>query len=309
MVQPDLYLLGIGEKLREAREKNGLKLSEVSTLLRIREDHLAALESEEFERLPGKAYVIGFIRSYATQLGLDAAELISRFKAVAEPDEVEQSPYNIEDEKEPIAPILKWGAAIIIILGIYLIWLFTEAPTKPMEISQSTSKDVPEEAIDEPILQAPTQDPIQAATQDATQDRASSKVSDASPVLETVPDAETPVASALPVDVKELAEDALPVADVEPVLEGLVQIRAKRRTWMRIENGEGKVLFSSIVSQGGTFTLEAGTIYFMATRDAGALEYVVNEEGSQSVGRRGQIVTKRQIDRKAILEANLAARP
>ena len=67
------------------------------------------------------------------------------------------------------------------------------------------------------------------------------------------------------------------------------------------ENGDGMVLFSSVVAEGQKFTLEPGEVYFLATRDAGALDYVINDKVSEPVGRRGQILTKRRLDRDAII--------
>ena len=323
MVQPDLYLLGIGDNLREAREKSGLKLADASAFLRIREDYLTALESEDFGRLPGKAYAIGFIRSYATYLGLDAEDLITGFKSVAEPDAAEPLPYNMAEERAPIAPFVKWGGAGLLILVVYLIWLFTGAP------SQTVSETVSETASETASASSTSSEPsgIRQPENPSPSEPAQTLASNAPITAAPLADAAQSAADAARVEVKELLDDTLaeadtsPVADTLPVADSLpvsdagadaetapaadhlVQIRAKRRTWMRIENGEGKVLFSSIVSQGGTFTLEAGTTYFLATRDAGALEYIVDAQAGQSVGRRGQIVTKRQIDRNAIVKA------
>ena len=48
--------------------------------LKIRKDHLEALEKDRLEDLPGKTYAIGFVRSYARHLGLDATQYVERFK-------------------------------------------------------------------------------------------------------------------------------------------------------------------------------------------------------------------------------------
>ena len=66
----------IGDVLREAREAIDASLDDISALLKIRSDHLQALENDDFERLPGSVYASGFIRTYATHLGLNAGELM-----------------------------------------------------------------------------------------------------------------------------------------------------------------------------------------------------------------------------------------
>ena len=60
----------IGVRLREARMRQGLDLSDCAAATRIRERYLIAIEDGRFESLPGPAYVSGFIRAYAAHLGV-----------------------------------------------------------------------------------------------------------------------------------------------------------------------------------------------------------------------------------------------
>src|SRR5476651_2755020 len=70
----------VGYDLRAARLRRGDEIASVSRALKIRKDHLEALENDRLEDLPGKTYAIGFIRSYARHLGLDAAHYVERYK-------------------------------------------------------------------------------------------------------------------------------------------------------------------------------------------------------------------------------------
>src|SRR3982750_2203516 len=70
----------VGSDLRAARLRRGDEIAQVSRALKIRKDHLEALESDRLEDLPGKTYAIGFVRSYARHLGLDSAQYVERFK-------------------------------------------------------------------------------------------------------------------------------------------------------------------------------------------------------------------------------------
>src|SRR5215469_2078399 len=77
----------IGEFLRQSRLRMGKTLSDISRASKIVAHHLNAIENNAFEALPGRAYAIGFVRSYAACLGLDAGPLIARLKAeLAGPD-------------------------------------------------------------------------------------------------------------------------------------------------------------------------------------------------------------------------------
>ena len=77
----DTPLDTVGQDLRAARLRRGDDLATVSRVLKIRKDHLEALEEDRMEALPGRTYAVGFIRSYADYLGLDAVQCVERFKA------------------------------------------------------------------------------------------------------------------------------------------------------------------------------------------------------------------------------------
>ena len=72
-----------GADLRAARERVGWTLQDIAAALRIRLQYLEALEDGRIAELPGNAYALGFLRTYASALGLDPDEIARRFKAEA----------------------------------------------------------------------------------------------------------------------------------------------------------------------------------------------------------------------------------
>lgn len=70
---------GIGATLREAREAQGRSQQDVAQALRARVGQVQALEDEEFSGFGGEVYVRGFLRSYATEVGLDAAWVMEAY--------------------------------------------------------------------------------------------------------------------------------------------------------------------------------------------------------------------------------------
>src|SRR3974390_1780461 len=72
-------MIDIGTTLRDARKRQGLELPECELQTRIRARYLSALEEERFDQLPETAYARGFLRSYATFLGVDARVLVEEF--------------------------------------------------------------------------------------------------------------------------------------------------------------------------------------------------------------------------------------
>jgi hypothetical protein len=70
----------VGEILLTARERKGVDLTRAERETKIRARHLAALESGDMSALPALVYAKGFLRNYSTYLGLDADEMLSRWR-------------------------------------------------------------------------------------------------------------------------------------------------------------------------------------------------------------------------------------
>lgn len=70
----------VGTVLREARNRRKIDLSEVEAAIRIRVRYLRAIENEEWDVLPGGVYTRGFIRTYASFLGLDGERLVEDYR-------------------------------------------------------------------------------------------------------------------------------------------------------------------------------------------------------------------------------------
>ncbi len=83
----------VGEKLRDARELRGVDLFRVERDTKIRSKFLADLEEGDYADLPGDVYTRGFLRNYATYLGLD-------------PDEIEEEWRQEAGEMKPLRPAL-----------------------------------------------------------------------------------------------------------------------------------------------------------------------------------------------------------
>jgi cytoskeletal protein RodZ len=58
-------------KFKEAREKAGYTIEEVSDILKIRKQYIINLEEGDFTNIPGKVYVKGYTKIYSDFLGLE----------------------------------------------------------------------------------------------------------------------------------------------------------------------------------------------------------------------------------------------
>lgn len=100
---------GIGPTLREARNRRKLDLAEVEAAIKIRVRYLQAIENEEWDALPGGAYTRGFIRTYASYLGLDGDRLVDDYRRVAAPLGGERVPSRVE----PVPTGMRSGRSLL----------------------------------------------------------------------------------------------------------------------------------------------------------------------------------------------------
>ncbi|HEX7245193.1 MAG TPA: helix-turn-helix domain-containing protein [Solirubrobacterales bacterium] len=74
----------IGAILRQARTRRDIELAEVEAATRIRLKYLRAIEAEDWDALPEGVYARGFIRTYASFLGLDGERLAVEYRREVE---------------------------------------------------------------------------------------------------------------------------------------------------------------------------------------------------------------------------------
>lgn len=142
----------VGEYLRRHREASGKGLDEVARVTRISRRYLEAIETSSFDQLPDETFVRGFLRNYASELGLDTEEVLNRYlkmkKAAAAPaiKEVKQNTESsffvgttVGVSKMPgwgIATLLAFAGIVIVTLGVWLIARSINSVSEPIEVTE-----------------------------------------------------------------------------------------------------------------------------------------------------------------------------
>lgn len=76
----------IGGQLAAKRGERGLSIEQVAATTRIRPEYLRLLEDDDYEGFAAPVYTRGYLRTYATYLGLDADALLAQLPASASVD-------------------------------------------------------------------------------------------------------------------------------------------------------------------------------------------------------------------------------
>ena len=74
----------LGALLTRAREKLSFSQKDIASKLNLKVEFIAALDANDFDKLPAPTYVRGYIRSYACAVNLNADSLINIYEGSAE---------------------------------------------------------------------------------------------------------------------------------------------------------------------------------------------------------------------------------
>lgn len=98
---------------------------EVEETTKIRAKYLRALENEEYNLLPGPAYVKSFLRTYADYLGLDSRRLIDLYKRQSNHLDEEPAGFGLRADRSrgPTALRNRW-MIVVLAVAILLVLLF-----------------------------------------------------------------------------------------------------------------------------------------------------------------------------------------
>jgi len=105
----------LGSCLKSARESKKLNLEEVALSLKLRTSYLEAIESGNWDDMPGEVYALGFLKQYAAYLRLDVGNSVEKLKTG---DYKLTKPLTFPDP--PIAPNRTW----VIVAALAFVVLF-----------------------------------------------------------------------------------------------------------------------------------------------------------------------------------------
>jgi cytoskeletal protein RodZ len=141
----------IGADLRQARERAGLSVHELSTRTKIRESLLEAIERDDFSRLPGGLLARGHLRACASELGLDPESVVSRYRTEypSEPPSLEVLLHNRVDERvsrktfwwHPLPAAVLLVAATVVVSVVGLERTLRTMPSEPSAVATSGRGD------------------------------------------------------------------------------------------------------------------------------------------------------------------------
>ncbi len=313
----------VGADLRAARERLGWSLPAIAAHLRIRLPYLAALEDGRIGDLPGIAYAVGFLRTYAIALGLDPQEMIRRFRAeAAEANRKTELnfPAPVPDRGIPAGALVLIGALIAV--GAYVGWyrlserphpLADAVPPLPARLAVLAEKEAlppaPEPAAPTPAAPAAAaaDTPALAALPPLPSISPSSAAAAvAIPALVAPTPAPAPASAPAPAAPAAVAQAPQAAADPPPAH---IVVHAKADSWIQVRDKSGQVLLNRVLRGGETWAVPDRPSLLLTTGNAGGTELLVDGTATAALGNDGAVRRDLPLDADAIKAGRLAPVP
>jgi len=274
---------GVGADLRLARERLGWSLPAVAAQLRIRLPYLEAIEDGRLCDLPGNAYAVGFLRTYAGAVGLDPDEISRRFRA-------EAADVNRKTELTFPAPVPERGvpAGAVVLVGVVLVvaayagWYRFSSDRGPQAdaVQPVPERLAPLDGTNTPVVQPPPP-PVPV------------------PVPLAPELANVPMPGAAPV----VAPPAVPPAADG----GRLVVRATGDAWVQVRDKAGPVVFNRTMRAGETWPVPNKPGLLLTVGNAGGTEVLLDGVPTPSLGAEGAVRRDLPLDLDQVRDGKLAA--
>ena len=287
----------LGAKIQKARRNSGKELVAISGEICVSKSYLTAIEAGDFEALPAMPFSMGFIRSFANEVGLSAEGTAKEFKAIVQPVELETETVNqVSDDVMTVAsspaqnksvrrgPI--YGGLAVVLSAMSAVWMifvggghqaaFVKAtPPSNVHLTENTSLQVKQDS-NTPLLDVEYTSEMKRNDVDIENDFAPASnqllgVANASEVVNDI--------------------------DIE-VTE--VMFEAKQDSWVRISSKD-TVLFEGILRAGDHYVPPMGPSLNLTTSNAGGLALYIGEHNLGVLGGKGDIIKNVNIDPDSLI--------
>lgn len=282
----------VGELLQAARKAQGLSVESIANDICVRSSYLVAIEADKHDELPEKTFAIGFVRSYATALGLDAGAVVARFKeeiGASAPMETMVSDVVLA---APRRRFPAWISPFAGVLGVALCWAVFGNSIVPLSFSDDA--DLIDRKTDVAQLQA-VQASLPAMPQATTEDTAADAGNDTGQSAVNDEGTAEAVSYAPPRSLFSPAAIAgESVADTSGRSDFTLQ--AQEDAWVRLANADGTEIWSGVLREGQSYRPHFDGVALLSTSNAGGVSIRFGSSHLDALGARGEVVENIRLD-------------
>ena len=312
----NIELTTIGKLCLDARVNKSLTQEQASALLKVRVKIIKDFENGDQIDLPGTAYKIGFVRSYARLLELDSDLLVQEFKESIEVNDFKEeykflSPETHNTKIIPISAFISFFIALVVYSGWYYIDRNNEITVAHNNSEEKiTQKDNSSYVIIEENFDPKNSLPFNIKNKD--DDIRQSMLEEKMYIAEVEKKSlikptqsnlnnETTSDFSNKVDTKYIEsqtnEMSAKANERDPSNE--MVLKATGNSWVEIEDLEGNILMTRLMRPGETYVVPKINGLTFNTGNAGALSLSQGDVVVSKLGEIGEIITARPLNIKA----------
>jgi cytoskeleton protein RodZ len=267
--------LGVGRALAEARQAQGLELTDVAQHLKFMTRQLEAIEAERFDSLPGPTIARGMVRTYARFLKLDPEPLLASMTGSV--DTRDATPQLAARFSQPVPFSDSGKQSTVLYLGLSAIVL---AIAGGMVYEWRHDRSAAELVAAAPAVPAPAEvEPPAPVPEPAAQaaPEAAPKIAPKTAAL-----AEKALVAPLPVARSETPTPPLPLAVKDPAAPkstgpNRLVLRFEEAAWAEVTDSAGRQLVSSLNPAGSERVVRGRPPYNIVIGNAQHVKVSYNE--------------------------------
>ncbi len=237
----------VGHLLKNARISRSMSLSDVARQLRLSVQQVEAIEKEDYEKLPGRTFMRGFVRNYANLLQLDPVAILQLLPQSAPTISVQRTPFQIKEisltsNHERNGHSLFVIIIVLILFSLVIYWIYQDADWNKEPVVKNSAettftlepkiKTDPETIeLSLPLPSVPSSDVLSNQQLSQTTNSVESENNHLSP--------EKPLSTAESVN-----------APPKDHTTGILHFLFSKESWVNVKDNSGKTIFEQINASG-----------------------------------------------------------
>ena len=288
----------VGKLCLDARLHKGLTQEQAGALLKVRVKIIKDYEDGEHIDLPGLAYKVGFVRSYARLLDLDGDFLVREFKESLDL-------YSFKEEYKFLTPELNKNnfLPISVVLSVFIAilsytgWYYSDRSNKIERVSdknlvEMSTRTVEAENNSYVIVEENFSDNLPFSNKDDDE----SKIQELN-VKTTLNNNKVEIVNSKNTELSATANERDPTTEMV--------LKATGNSWVEIEDMEGNILMTRLMRPGETYVVPNINGLRFNTGNAGALSLSQGDLVVPKLGQVGEIISSRPLNIKTFSKKQL----
>ena len=287
----NVELSTVGKLCLDARLNKGLTQEQAGALLKVRVKIIKDFEEGENIDLPGLAYKVGFVRSYARLLDLDGDLLVQEFKEGLELNSFKEE-YNFLTPELNKSNFLPIGAVISVFVAIlsYTGWYYIDRSNKIEHVSVQKIENISEKTAEI------DNNSYVIIEEDFSNNLPSSKINNDVNTVQEVNLKTNLNEDKVETMISKNTELSATANERDPSTE--LVLKATGNSWVEIEDMEGNILMTRLMRPGETYVVPDINGLTFNTGNAGVLSLSKGDVIVSKLGEVGEIITAQPLNIK-----------